>query len=92
MIERANCILVCFFYRNKNYFCSNFAEKTIFFDKLYVCKNKKIKKFMKSLTCNNYCVKIPFGVSIITKIFSSLPVSAFIYTKKSVSSTFPLNS
>lgn len=36
--------------------------------------------------------EFPFGVLVITKISSSLPFSALIYTKNSLSSTFPLNS
>ena len=37
-------------------------------------------------------VKVPFGVLLMTKMSSSFPVSALIYTKNSVSSTVPLNS
>ena len=51
-----------------------------------------IQVTMKNVKSYIYIVNVPFGVFIITKIFSSLPFSAFIYTKNSFSSTFPLNS
>ena len=42
--------------------------------------------------CIIYIVKVPSGVFTITNMSSSFHVTAFIYTKKSVSSTFPLKS
>ena len=39
-----------------------------------------------------YIVNVPFGVFVTIKMSSSLPFSALIYTKNSLSSTLPLNS